>query len=229
MSAQPLNVFIGHDSREERAYGVCEASMRANSNSRLLVSPISSKTLPAGMYTRPQENRNGVLWDLISDAPMATEFSIARFFVPCVLDHGWAVFCDCDFLWVADIAELFKMRDDRYAVMVVKHTHKPTAAVKMDGQPQTIYRRKNWSSLMLLNCNAPEVRALTPAMLNEATGRSLHGFDWVEDHRIGELPSSWNWLEGEVNAVHYTRGTPDMVGYEKSAYHEKWWQYVAKD
>ena len=34
---------------------------------------------------------------------------------------GWAVFMDCDQLMLGDIADLWRMRDDKYAVQLCKH------------------------------------------------------------------------------------------------------------
>src|SRR5204863_5479284 len=119
-----------------------------------------------GLYTRPtRESAHGGYWDLLSDAPMSTAHAIARFLVPTLCDHeGWAVFCDGDVLVRADLARLFALADPRYAVQVVPHHYAPADAVKMDGQAQTIYPRKNWSSVMLLHCGHPANRALDAAM-----------------------------------------------------------------
>lgn len=227
-----MKVFVGYDPRELTAYRVCIDSIRRHSG--IVGLPINSRML-GSLYSRPEEIRNGILWDLVSNAPMATEFSIARFYIPQIVRSGWVVFCDGDFLWRSDLRELFSLQDDRYAVRVVKHNHLAVEGeTKMDGQIQTTYPRKNWSSLMLLNCSAPEVRALTATILNSATGRYLHGFDWVADERIGDLPLSWNWLAGisdksvSPNAVHFTLGTPDMAGYEDSPYASEWRAYASR-
>ena len=51
----------------------------------------------------------------------------------------------------------------------------------MDGAVQTVYPRKNWSSLMLFNCDHPSVRALTPEVVNRESGAYLHRLQWVAD------------------------------------------------
>lgn len=231
------SVFVGHDMREATAYRVCVRSMRERSpGGELLIAPISTRTL-GDAYKRPISRREGVLWDDISDAPMATEFSLARFFVPTLAATDWALFCDCDFMWRADVEELFALADDRFAVMVVKHAHHPVETVKMDGQIQTAYARKNWSSCMLVNCGAEEWKRVRDGeLVNTETGRYLHGFQWIADDRIGELPAAWNWLagvnrmpdDGEPKAVHYTLGTPDMKGFEDSPFAEEWRRYESR-
>lgn len=226
-------VYIGYDSREADAYRACVNSMREHASVQPLVMPVSAPLLGAA-YRRPTERRDGVLWDSISQQPMSTEFSIARFFVPAMARGGWVLFCDCDFLWRADVNDLFALVDSRYAVMVVKHRHESGVAVKMDGQQQTYYRRKNWSSLMLLNCDAPECLALTPDICNTATKHWLHGFRWVADDRIGELPLEWNWLADvspevrEPKVVHYTLGIPSMKLYEAAPYADEWRRYAIR-
>lgn len=224
-------VYVGHDAREVEAYRACVGSLRARARGEVEIHPVSSRLL-GSLYTRPETRREGVLWDEISNAPMATEFSIARFFTPLLARHGWVVFCDCDFLWRASIEDLFALADERYAVMVVKHQYEPVESVKMDGQPQTSYHRKNWSSLMLLNCTMIVDNDWLPLLLlNHNTGRNLHGFSWLRDDLIGEVPVEWNWLEGvssatvEPCAVHYTRGIPSMRGYENAAFADEWRSY----
>lgn len=224
-----MKIFVGFDRREVTAWRVCVESLRATSPAVLDIAPISAPMLRKdGLYTRPESLRDGRHYDDISDAPMSTEFAIARFFVPRLVSSGWALFCDGDFLWRADVAGLFALADERCAVMVVKHDHRPTESVKMDGQAQTQYPRKNWSSLMLLNCGHPAVKALTLAQLNTLPGRDLHAFTWLKDELIGALPAEWNWLEGSPKAVHFTRGTPDMPGYETSAYADEWQAYACR-
>ncbi len=94
-----------------------------------------------------------------------------------------------------DIAQLWALRDERFAVQVVKHQHRPRETTKFLGQPQTTYEKKNWSSVMLFN-NA-RCTALTEDYVNNATGLELHQFKWLGDDRlIGELPPRWNHLVG---------------------------------
>ena len=94
---------------------------------------------------------------------------------------------DCDMLMVDDIVNLWALRDDRYAVMVVKHDHQPTEATKFLNQPQTSYEKKNWSSVMMFN--GPRCTTLTPEYVNTASGLELHQFKWLNsDTEIGDLP-----------------------------------------
>lgn len=219
----PLRVFIGFDGREMAAYQVAEASLRRHASRPVVVEPLVLEQLRwKGLYTRAHSVREGRLWDDLSGAPMATEFALTRFLVPVLAGfEGWALFVDCDFLFRADVAELFALADQSKAVMVVKHDHRPPEAIKMDGQAQLLYPRKNWSSLMLFNC-AHYAHAGQAERVNRWTGLQLHGFEWLKDDQIGSLPGAWNWLEMEPKAVHFTRGCPDMPGYERVAFADEW-------
>ena len=227
-------IFVGFDRREPDAWNVCARSIMAQSAGPFTLEPINSILLRrAGIYTRPESVRNSIVFDEISAAAVATEFSIARFMVPHIGNgSGWVLFVDSDFLFRADIAELFALADDRFAVMCVKHDHAPAETVKMDGQPQTQYARKNWSSLMLINTNHEAVQSLTPAMFNSLTGAALHRLAWLPDALIGELPIAWNWLTGysdaaiDPKAVHFTNGIPSMPGYENSPFADEWFSYA---
>lgn len=229
-----LRVFIGYDSRERLAWQVCNASLQANAESPVPAEPIGRKTLiNMGLYTRPQTVRSGVQWDEISEAPCSTDFSLARFWMPRLAGtSGWALYCDCDFLFRRDIHEIMALRDPRCAVMVVPHKHDPSEEWKMDGQIQTAYPRKNWSSLMLVNLSHAGSQRLTHHELNTKPGRDLHAFCWLKDNEIGFLPESWNWLDGTSDsadpaAVHFTRGTPDMQGWEQTQYASEWRRYAS--
>src|SRR3990167_6432074 len=230
-----MRVFIGWDARERLGWHVCAASLQAASSRAVSVAPVSRPDLERlGLYQRPwHRSERGVLVDDVSDAPMATDFSLARFWVPRLAGpFGWALFCDCDFLFRADVCELFALSDRRYAVMVGKHDHQPAEKLKMDGQVQTQYPRKNWSSLMLWNLEHPGTQRLSDFQQNSATVLELHRFCWLDDAEIGALPESWNWLDGhsspdiDPNAVHFTRGTPDMLGYEQTRFAPEWNRYA---
>ena len=229
-----LKVFVGFDPREALAYRVCVTSLLAYSSLRLEVAPLLQAHLRAiGLYRRRELTRGTQVWDTISDAPVSTEFALTRFLVPHLACRaGWALYCDCDFLWRADVAELLALAEPDKAVMVVQHDHCPTETVKMEALAQLGYRRKNWSSLMLINAAHAAHRTLSLEAINGWPGRDLHGFRWLRDEEIGALPEDWNWLEGwsdpaiKPKAVHYTRGTPDLPGYEAAAHADEWRGYA---
>jgi hypothetical protein len=129
-------------------------------------------------------------------------------------------------LWQADVAELFECANPKYAIRVVKHEQKlgMRGGEKMDGQLQTHYARKNWSSVMLWNLGHASNKRLSPSMLNQLPGRDLHRFCWLADDEIGSLPFEWNVLvePTEPKLLHYTLGGPWFPGYEKCAYSGEW-------
>ncbi|CDX26692.1 conserved hypothetical protein [Mesorhizobium plurifarium] len=223
------SIWIGWDPREAAAFAAAKASIE-----RRLISPIQVRGLvqsnlrAAGLYYRPTSVRDGRIWDDISDAPCSTEFSNSRFLVPHLAKTGLALFVDCDVLARANVETLFNRFDTDKAVMVVKHNFAPPEGLKMDGQVQTQYARKNWSSCMIFNVDHPANKALTVEMVNTLPGRDLHAFCWLEDGLIGELDASWNYLVGHTNPeidpdiVHFTDGIPTMPGYENCEYADEW-------
>jgi len=206
-------IYIGYDPREDKAYKVCKNSILSRSTGDVRVLPLALPNI-VDIFTRPIEERDGKLWCPISEAPMSTEFAISRFAVPFLEDKGWHLFMDCDMLCTTDIQELFNLVDDKYAIMCVKHKQESGSDVKMDGQVQTYYNRKNWSSVVLWNCEHPAHKRLTLDNLNNWPGRDLHAFKWLEDSEIGELDPIWNHLVGinptrlDAKINHYTLGGP---------------------
>jgi hypothetical protein len=158
----------------------------------------------------------------------STAFSFSRFLVPYLCGYrGWALFMDCDMLVRDDIARLWALRDERYAVQVVKHNHVPREEVKFLNAAQTKYEKKNWSSVMLFN--TPRCTALTPAYVNAASGLELHQFKWLGDDRlIGEIPHRWNQLVGydppggDAGNLHFTQGGPYFKEFRDCEYAEDW-------
>lgn len=222
-------IWVGFDPREAGAYAVAQHSMRSHTNSPLPIRGlILDDVRERGLYRRETNRVGAQLWDVVSDAPMATEFACARFIVPHLAGDGLALFVDCDVMARKNIDRIFDQADPTKAVMVVKHQHQPDLATKMDGQIQTSYPRKNWSSVCLFNCDHPANRALTVEMVNTLPGRDLHRFCWLEDDQIGELGQEWNWLVGHSDPaidpaiVHFTDGIPTMPGYENCAFADEW-------
>ena len=198
-----MKIFIGWDSREEDAYKVCVHTIKKHASKDVEIIPLKrDELIKDGLYTRDEGGN------------VSTEFAYTRFFTPYLAGYkGWALFIDCDFLFTRDVAELFSLAEPQYAVMCVQHDYTPSAAIKMDGQKQVAYPRKNWSSCVLWNCGHPANAIITPSIVNTETGAFLHRFQWLPDNLIGELPLEWNWLEGEYEkpdeipaVIHYTNG-----------------------
>ena len=216
-----MKVFVGYDTREDIAYQVCKHSIESK-QSDASVRPLKQQELrDAGWYTR------GI------DKLASTEFTFTRFLIPELCNfNGWALFMDCDMILKTDIKQLFDQVDDKYAVMCVQHDYSPSATTKMDGQAQTIYPRKNWSSVMLFNCGHKSNAKLTQNLINDPkiTGAYLHRFSWLKDKEVGELSPEWNWLvghykepkDGTPKLIHYTEGGPWFENYRNCDYHQDW-------
>lgn len=229
-------VFIGFDPREELAYEVCRFSIKRRSVAPIEIFALKQEQLRAqGLYTRPWVKHGNQLKDLLSNAPMSTEFSNTRWLTPFLASEKWSLFMDPDMIVLSDIKNVFDQADDKYAVMCVKHQHNPQDKVKMDGCAQTVYDRKNWSSFMLFNKEHEANKRLTLELINSVPGRDLHRFCWLQDEDIGELEEGWNWLEGHsspdvlpIHNIHYTRGGPWFENWQDVAYADIWKQEHAE-
>lgn len=220
-----LRVYIGHDAREQSAFDV--AAKTAKSFGCHVIPLYEDRLRLSGMLTRTTDGRHG-RWDFNSGAPESTSFAIARFFVPLLAHDGWALFVDCDTAFLQDPHELMGHADETKAVHVVHHPPFAANGTKMDGQVQTTYPRKLWSSVCLWNVSHQSNARLTLDMLNCWPGRDLHRFGWLADSEIGTLPREANWLVGmqpkpERPIIgHWTLGTPDMEGHEHDEHAEMW-------
>ena len=208
-SVQPLPIFIGYDPRERAATNVLIDSLYQHSSVPLAITPLVTQQLEAqGLFWRER------------DPKQSTAFSFTRFLVPHLMGYeGWALFMDCDMLCRADVKALWDLRDDRYGAMCVQHEHVPGETVKFLGEVQSAYPKKNWSSLMLLNCS--RCTKLTPDYVNTASGLELHRFHWLEgDDEIGAVDAGWNHLvdvqaaltasaqDSSPRLLHWTLGGP---------------------
>ena len=217
-----MDVYIGYDSREDEAYRVCEFSILENTRSDLRITPlVLADLMEAGLYTREPDEK------------ASTEFVYSRFLVPHLMGYkDWAMFVDCDFVFTRSLEELWDMRDNKYAVMVVQHNYVPFNDLKMDGRVQYAYPRKNWSSLILFNCKHKSNKALTKYVVNTARPKYLHRFLWLDDKEIGKIPLEWNFLVGEYKptetlpaGIHYTNGGPWFQNCKKVDYANVWEDY----
>ena len=217
-----INIFIGYDHRERAASNVLIDSLYQRSSLPLSINILKNNQLKnSGIYWRER------------DPKQSTDFSFTRFLVPHLMDfNGWAIFMDCDMLCQDDIAELWNQRNENYSLMCVKHNHKPKNKTKFLGEPQTSYPKKNWSSLMLINCS--KCKNLNVEYVNSASGLDLHRFNWLDnDNEIGEIKGTWNSLVKDSNnnnnnasLIHWTLGGPwfkEQRDYE-DILTDKWFQ-----
>ena len=211
---KPIPIFVGYDPREAIAYHVC-----ANSIIRQASQPVAIIPLALNLFTDYTETH--------TDG--SNHFIYSRFLVPHLMDYtGHAIFIDGDMIVRGDIAELWNLRRHDADVQVVKHDYKTRMTEKYLGSRNEDYPRKNWSSVILWNCQNPANKRLTPEFVEKATGAELHRFSWIRDERIGELPIEWNWLPDEFGAnpeaklLHYTLGTPCFTEFYDTPQGDEW-------
>ena len=206
-----LRVFCGYDPRQAIGFHVFCQSLIEQSSIDLQIIPLSG------------DRRDGT-----------QSFTYARFLVPEMCRFkGHAIYLDAsDMLMLGDIAELEQLFDPTVSVQVVKHDYVTKHKRKFIGTDWEAknedYPRKNWSSVMLWNCEQSDNSVLTTEYVNKKSGSHLHRFGWLGDARIGELPSGWNVLVGEMDnsdakIVHFTLGLPDLSYYNSCDYSSQWY------
>lgn len=209
-----IKLVVGFDQREAIAYHVFCQSVIDKSSSPVQFIPLARNMLSDYV----EKHTDG-----------SNAFTYSRFLCPYLMGYrGWAIFADGDMICNADIAELWQIRDKTKAVQVVKHDYKTKSKNKYLGNINEDYPRKNWSSVILWNCEHPDNRILTPEFVASKDGAYLHRFSWLSDHDIGSLPLDWNWLAVEYESinepkiVHYTLGTPCFRDYKNTEMSEFW-------
>lgn len=215
-----IQVFAGFDSREAIGYHTFCQSVLENASAPVSIAPLHSPLL-ARVYQAGQ--RDG-----------SNAFTYSRFLIPYLMGYsGWAIFVDgSDMLCTGDIAELWAMRDALCAVQVVQHDYKTRHPVKYIGTPMEAanedYPRKNWSSVMLINCGHFNWRSLAPESIATSSGAHLHRFEFISPRFLGELPAEWNWLTDEygpneeAKLLHWTAGMPGFEHYKNAMYANDW-------
>jgi hypothetical protein len=209
----PHRIFIGYDPTQDIAYEVLRYSLEKHASEPIEINAIDASKLTE--FNRPVD-------------PLAsTPFTYTRFLVPWLCDYeGIALFMDSDMLALGDVSELFHLPMDGLALRVRQHAYNPTETVKMGGKVQTQYPRKNWSSLMLMNCS--ELQVWTKEAVETQSGAWLHRFEPIPDEKIGDISEEWNVLDhitGPAKLLHYTSGGPWLPGCEDADHADLWHQY----
>ena len=212
-----INLFVGFDPREAVAYHVFCNSIIQNTSVPVQITPLALSQLQE--FNETHDDRSN-------------DFVYSRFLTPYLSDFkGWTIFADGDMICQGDLKELIDMADPSKAVMVVKHDYQTKATQKYLGNINEDYPRKNWSSVILWNCEHPKHKILTPDFVSKQTGKFLHRFSWLDDQDIGELPLEWNWLASEYRVnreaklIHFTLGTPCFKDYKNSDMADIWYHY----
>lgn len=209
---KPHRIFIGYDKRMPIASEVLEYSLRKNSSEPLEIRLLKIDELD---FKRPH------------DPLQSTEFTYTRFLVPSLCGfEGKALFLDNDMLCFGDVSKLFHLDMKGSWLACVKHEQNVTSAVKMDGRQQTSYPRKNWSSLMLLDCG--KLTAWSKENVETKPASWLHRFEPIPDDKIGEIPKTWNtldWYDETTDLVHYTEGGPWFERCKDHPFGKVWFKY----
>lgn len=209
-----IRLFCGHDDREAVGFHVFVQSVIRRATSPVSITPLASMGLPVG----------------------SNNFTLSRFLVPYLMGYtGHAIFADAsDMLMLGDVAELDSLFDPQFSVQVVKHpdykTRHPRKYVGTQMEcANRDYARKNWASLMIVNCAHPDWRGVDPKRESPLDLLQLN-----HCANIGELPNEWNRLVDEGQAtdgakiMHWTAGIPSFDHYKDAPGADAWRAELAR-
>ena len=142
---KPIPIFIGYDPREAVAYHTC-----ANSIIRHASKPVAIIPLALNLFNDYKETH--------TDG--SNQFIYSRFLVPYLMGFsGKAIFIDGDMILRDDIIKLWNYVDTFIAwdVAVVKHDYQTKMTEKYLGSKNENYPRKNWSSVIVWQCDSFQI------------------------------------------------------------------------
>jgi len=214
-----MNLYIGYDERESAGTHVFLSSLIRYSSAPIPVTILNKDTLIRN-NSSVREGTNA--------------FTFSRFLVPYFQSwKGWAVFMDgADMLLRDDIYKLFGLADPSAAVQVVHHDYKtknPRKYLCTSMESDNLdYERKNWASVMLINCAHYAWRQITPEYINDMNPMHMLQFKFMSNMYISSLPVTWNWLVDEfgesrqAKLLHWTCGVPGFAAYSDSPHAHEW-------
>lgn len=221
-----INLYAGFDEREEVGFHAFCSSVIHHATEPVSIAPLHLQCL-SKLYDGG--HRDGT-----------NAFIYSRFLIPYIQEFkGTAIFMDgADMILKGDIAELWAMRNPFVAVQVVKHDYKTKHPRKYVGTEMEAdnrdYPRKNWSSVMIMNCAHYAWRDLTPEKVKQMSGADLHRFSFIPERYIAELPIEWNWLVDEygenptAKVLHWTAGIPAWPHYAFAEHANDWSEAALK-
>lgn len=222
---QPIQIYAGYDSREAVGFHVFAQSIIENSSVPVAITPLHKPMLKAALGDVPDGSN---------------AFTFSRFLIPHIQNFmGTAIFMDgADMLCRADIAELEALRRPDCAVQVVRHEYKTKHARKYIGTKMEAenrdYERKQWASVMLINCYHHSWRRISAEKMKGMTPLEILQLRFIEDRYIGEIPIEWNWLVDEfgesedAKVLHWTAGIPAFDHYRLSPHADEWFNGLGK-
>lgn len=207
-----IHLFCGYDKREAIGFHVFAQSVIDRASVPVALIPLAAMGLPHG----------------------SNAFTMSRFLIPHLMSFkGHAIFADAsDMLMLGDVAELDALFDPSFAVQVVKHPNYQTRhKIKYLGTemecPNVDYDRKNWASVMLINCEHPGWFGFLPESM-PANALPLLQFKFFKDEEIGDISGEWNRLVDEghyvagAKVLHWTAGVPGLPEYRNAPASENW-------
>jgi lipopolysaccharide biosynthesis glycosyltransferase len=216
MKLNKITMVVGFDQREAVAYHTFCQSIIEKSTVPVQFIPLAKNSL----HFYNEKHNDG-----------SNSFIYSRFLTPYLCDfEGYAIYADGDMVCNTDLSEIADLFDASKAVQLVKHDYKTKRTIKYFGNENANYPRKNWSSLVIFNCQHPSNKILTPQFIQEHDGAYLHRFSWLQDDEIGALDVKWNYLAIEypscddAKLIHYTLGTPCLKDFKETEMSDVWWE-----
>lgn len=207
-----IHLFCGYDARESIGWHVFVHSVLRRTSQPVAIHRLDACGLPQG----------------------TNAFTMSRFLVPWLMGYrGHAIFADAsDMLCLGDIAQLDSLFDDRKAVQVVKHdyqTRNPRKYIGTSMESENVdYERKNWASLMIVNCEHEFWTDADAAHLERGRKLDVLQLGGAGGNIVGSLPTYWNCLADEGQPVegaqilHWTAGIPGFKHYANAPGADLW-------